>query len=141
MITWRGETLALWAWAARTGLPYPALQVRLDRGWSIDDALTRPLRKLKRLIEFNGERLTLRQWAQKTGIPYRTLVVRMRANRWDISRALNASKYGRLVEYDGRSMTIPEWGDFLGIRAMTLVMRLHRGWSIGRTLGTPVGGK
>lgn len=43
-ITLNGETLHLHDWAARTGLPYPTIVSRLNRGWSVERALTEPAR-------------------------------------------------------------------------------------------------
>lgn len=43
-ISFRGETLCLSEWAERTGLQYDTLKARLQYGWTVEDALTRPLR-------------------------------------------------------------------------------------------------
>ena len=39
LITFRGETYTLTEWARMLGMNYTTLQNRLDRGWSIEDAL------------------------------------------------------------------------------------------------------
>jgi hypothetical protein len=43
MIEFRGETLPLAAWAERTGIGTTTIAVRLKLGWSVEDALTRPI--------------------------------------------------------------------------------------------------
>ena len=45
MISHSGETLCLSAWAERTGISRECIEKRIDNlGWSIEDALTRPVR-------------------------------------------------------------------------------------------------
>lgn len=40
LITWRGETLCMAAWAERVGVDQHVIKIRLRNGWSIEDALT-----------------------------------------------------------------------------------------------------
>lgn len=52
-LTYRGETLCLTEWARRLGMNRGAIQKRLHKGWSVEDALTTPalpreLRHIKR---------------------------------------------------------------------------------------------
>ena len=44
VITWRGETMTLIEWAARLSVNYDALRYRLDEGWPLDEAFTRPFK-------------------------------------------------------------------------------------------------
>jgi hypothetical protein len=44
LLTFNGRTQPMSAWADETGITYTAIQTRLDRGWSVHDALTRPMR-------------------------------------------------------------------------------------------------
>lgn len=44
LLTFEGETLPLTAWAVRVGLTYAALLQRIAKGWSVERALTTPLR-------------------------------------------------------------------------------------------------
>lgn len=43
-ITFNGETNTMAQWADITGISYSAIQHRLDRGWPIEEVLTRPTR-------------------------------------------------------------------------------------------------
>jgi len=43
-VTWQGLTLSLSGWMRRTGIDQMTIRARLDRGWTIKDALTRPIR-------------------------------------------------------------------------------------------------
>lgn len=46
-VTFNGETHCVTEWARRLGVTREALRNRLSRGWSIDDAMTRPFRSGK----------------------------------------------------------------------------------------------
>lgn len=49
MITHDGKTMCLSDWGKETGISRSAIQIRLDRlGWSVHDALTKPVRKRKK---------------------------------------------------------------------------------------------
>lgn len=47
-ITFNGETLALAAWAERTGISKDTIYMRLAAGWSVEKALTTPVRQYKK---------------------------------------------------------------------------------------------
>ena len=42
LITWRGKTQCLAAWADELSIPYKTLHARLSHGWSVEKALTTP---------------------------------------------------------------------------------------------------
>ena len=44
----------------------------------------------------------------------------------------------RLIEYKGKSLTIAGWVRETGLSKDTILKRLKRGWSVERTLGSPV---
>jgi hypothetical protein len=48
MLTFKGRTLCVISWAEEVNKPVNAIYCRLDRGWTTEDALTRPLRVTKR---------------------------------------------------------------------------------------------
>ena len=50
----------------------------------------------------------------------------------------NARKSNRFLELNGRRMTVSEWGRDIGVDPDTILMRLKNGWSIEKTLTTPV---
>jgi hypothetical protein len=45
LVEFGGQTLCVEEWAAKLGLTSKAIHHRLDRGWSIDKALTTPLQR------------------------------------------------------------------------------------------------
>lgn len=76
--TFVGETKNLYAWAQQCGIPYQSLWHRLFiRGWSIEDALTKPLQKQCRpevapSFEHGGVTYNIRSLSAAFGIPYST---------------------------------------------------------------------
>lgn len=71
-------------WAEVTGISMWAIRQRLDAGWSVEQALTKPNQKA--LIEYNGERKLLADWAREYGLKPETLAQRMK--KWDMHKAL-----------------------------------------------------
>lgn len=47
MITYQGETLTLKQWSEKLGLPYGTLLARASRGWSDEELLTVPIRRMR----------------------------------------------------------------------------------------------
>ena len=47
VLTYRGKTMVLTDWAKLKGIPKSTLSKRLDMGWSVKDALTKPIQKHK----------------------------------------------------------------------------------------------
>lgn len=59
--------------------------------------------------------------------------------RWaDRTTQANNTRSNHLIEYDGKTQTIAEWSRETGIKQHTIIRRLGLGWSIERTLKTPV---
>jgi len=91
-LTFEGETLSLADWARKTGIPYQALQHRLDdMGWSVGKALTTPARKMtKRMFKFQGRTLSLSDWARELGVSHAMLYHRVVTLGWPVEYAFTA---------------------------------------------------
>lgn len=50
MITFNGKTMCLKAWAEELNVAYNALQSRLRMGWTVEETLTRPIKRHKRVV-------------------------------------------------------------------------------------------
>lgn len=58
---------------------------------------------------------------------------------WSTRREQGRNKRNnRLLSYRGRQLCLSEWAEELGIPLTTLWRRLRRGWSVKKTLSTPV---
>lgn len=47
VLTYRGKTMVLTDWAKLKDMPKSTLRKRLDSGWSVEDALTKPIQRHK----------------------------------------------------------------------------------------------
>ena len=91
MVTYLGETLTLTEWAERLGVQQKVLAHRLDRGWPLERALTKPANRAisvtTKQITHNGQTKTISQWAECLGVNRTALSSRIRLG-WDVERAL-----------------------------------------------------
>ncbi len=54
LITFNGQTMTAANWARKTCLPYHRILQRLERGWSVKDAILKPRREQKNLARTHG---------------------------------------------------------------------------------------
>jgi hypothetical protein len=95
-ITHNGETLTAAQWADRTGIPRQQIANRINRGWSVEDALTKPLEPV-RTIEIDGEVLPIAEWAKRSKRPKSTI-----NNRLSIGMTAKEAVFGELCRrFDG----------------------------------------
>lgn len=57
------------------------------------------------------------------------------ATRTEQGRNKRSNHY---LEYKGKRRVISEWAEHLGVKSRLIRVRLNRGWSVERTLSTPV---
>jgi hypothetical protein len=50
----------------------------------------------------------------------------------------NNKRNNRIIEYDGKKLTLSQWGNIIGISPSIILKRIRRGWSIHKSLSTPV---
>ena len=81
------EVFCVTDWAIKVDITRGVLHSRLERGWTIEKALTTPLRKNNSRHEFNGVMKTISEWAEEYGINYDTLHDRLKRG-WSIEKAL-----------------------------------------------------
>ncbi len=62
--------------------------------------------------------------------------------RWASSKTNNRNRRNNhSLIFDGKTMRISEWAERIGMYADTLERRIYLGWSIERSLTTPVGSR
>jgi hypothetical protein len=68
--TYDGVTLNLRAWSERLGIDLDTLRSRLDKGWTVEQALTRTVyaHHPRRVYEYEGKFKTINQWEQQFGL-------------------------------------------------------------------------
>lgn len=59
--------------------------------------------------------------------------------RWATPKEQNCNtRVNHIIDYDGKSMNVTQWADHLGVSSHLIHARLKLGWTIQRTLSTPV---
>lgn len=98
LITFDGVTQNLTAWCKQRGIPRAIVSSRLNRGWSIEKALTEPHERGRNFLTFRGKTMHLCEWARETGIPYIAITMRLKRG-WPVERALSEP-----VHYRGQTV-------------------------------------
>lgn len=87
LITFKGKRKNIGEWDKSLGGHPGLIKDRLDRGWSLKKALTKPAGRLEKNITLNGVTKSITEWAISLG--GRRGLVRNRISRgWSIKRAL-----------------------------------------------------
>jgi len=142
------------------GMPETTLKSRLNRGWTIEEALHpdgNKLRRRRRSIERYGLKFLYHQgqvkvvedWAAELGLSARTMHKNLSAG-WSVTDVLDPdggkkrntaqirARNGKYLTYQGRTQLMGEWAEELGMMRITLRERLKHGWSVEKALGTPI---
>lgn len=102
-------------WALDYGITPAIIIARLERGETVAEAITKPMK-----VGHRGQRLP---------------AIRRRPQR-----ATNSDQVGSTsttFTYSERTLTVAEWARLTGLTSGTLGARLRSGWSIDRALTTP----
>ena len=76
-----GQNLLLSEWAKISKVRQPVLTKRMQRGWTIAEALQTPVgsaSKAFRMLTLNGRTKSIKGWADESGVVYETLYWRLR---------------------------------------------------------------
>lgn len=89
MLKYKGKTQSMQQWADELGLTESAISQRLRAGWSVNDALSKPLSKMNRYTEvtYKGQTKRLYEWAEELGMKYNTLQSRLTFRKWPVEKA------------------------------------------------------
>ncbi len=133
VITYNEESLNQRQWSLRLGDNPHLVTTRIAQGYSPIEAITKPIRKVNKLYEYDNQKLTLEDWAKKTGIPLKTLRDRIQKNKWTIEKAVTYQK--ECSTYQGK--TIQEWNKILGVNEEAIQCRLRRGMTLEEAITRP----
>ena len=129
-LTIDGETHTIAEWAHRAGLYHSTLSMRLARGMSPKEAITRPPRPRNTTITAFGETLTVQEWGQRQGISPTLIMSRIgRGMSPEEALTKEVTQMYRYICVDGVAHTIREWAEKLDITPEALRLRLSRGYS------------
>ena len=88
LVELNGEARPVAAWAQSAGIAAYTLLQRLNRGWTLEEAMRVPAaKKAPRFLTHAGRTQTLTEWAVELGVNHNTLSARIRLG-WDHERAL-----------------------------------------------------
>jgi hypothetical protein len=87
LLVYRGETRCITEWAEVCGISVEMLRTRLKRGWSIEDAIAKPVQQRHVLFTCYGESKTLADWADFCGLAQTTIQARLMRG-WSIQKAI-----------------------------------------------------
>ena len=86
-LLYKGRWWVLVELAEHVKMDRKRLQDRLARGWSVKEAVERPVERGNLYIDYEGETHSLSVWAKKVGIAYETLHTRIYRKHWGIKDA------------------------------------------------------
>jgi hypothetical protein len=148
LITFDGVEQPISEHALDYGIPASRIIMRLNAGWSIEHAITRPVRLAtgmqprkpakadarRSTYTYGGRSLTLRQWADTSGIGVGTIRWRLKKGKPFVEAITTptAATYTHRQE----TRTVPQWAAKLGLNPFTIYARLARGASIAEALDT-----
>lgn len=148
-----GFRLSLRGWAARLGMDYDVLRLRLAKGWTVEQAFETPIddaelapaaaefekrkvannqRRHAKILEYKGERRAISEWAKHLGIPRITIDVRLKKG-YPTGQALGIEpiKFDyswrcRKLTYKGETLTTKEWADRLHVSLCQFCVRIRQ---------------
>ena len=86
-ITFNGKTQIMEDWEREMGFKRHIILERLERGWSVNKAITTPVRSSHKSVTFNGQTKTLSEWSKEVNI--KNAEIWRRLNRgWSVEEAL-----------------------------------------------------
>jgi hypothetical protein len=104
-IEYLGKTQTVAEWSKETGISIIALKHRIDRGWSVEDMLTKVSISCPRLptryLELNGETKTAQEWAKQINIPYSVISKRIKRG-WTDTEILT-TPLGQYIQERGKN--------------------------------------
>lgn len=110
-------------WALDYGITPTIIIGRLERGTTIADAITMPMK--------TGYR------GQKLSSPDIEAFIRTNSKRWGRERRRARKRNGpepQTYTFDGKTLSIPEWSKLTGLKIVTIRARLYAGWDIAKAL-------
>ena len=75
-------------WSRLLNIDRIIIKDRLRLGWSVEDALLKPVKHQNKGITFNNETHSMKEWSKITGISVKTLNYRYYTAKWSIEKML-----------------------------------------------------
>lgn len=81
MIEYKGQVYTAAELARKVGISYMVMMARLQKGYSIEEAVSLEDKRNLRLVEYNGKTYTAAELAREVGVKYETLVKRLKTGK------------------------------------------------------------
>lgn len=120
-----GLTLTVAEWAAHTGISPQTIYGRLQKGWPIRDALTKPKNE--------GKGDAFRQGKRKAPSNSQGS---MPEDADSTARTWQRGSPAVMLTHNGETLTIKEWAERTGLKVNTIKNRRAKGWPVERILDT-----
>lgn len=92
------------------------------------------------LATYRGVTKSVRDWADELGVPFDRLRARLNAGQSPEEAFRAGVDKNRTIEFRGESLTVRQWAQRTGLSYKTILNRVGAfGWSVEKTLTTPVG--
>ncbi len=104
-VSMNGRTMTVSQWSRETGMDSALLYSRLNRGMSLEQAISEPVSNLKHVVLSDGTVTSAKEWAIKFGANTQTIYARVRAG-WTLDRAFKTGPHHREIEQE--SIYIPD---------------------------------
>lgn len=85
------RTQPLTAWAKELGTSRTSIISRLERGMSVEEALTQPFNLNKHLLTWQGKTMSINDWSRELGWPVYVIQNRLRED-WSIEKTLTTPR-------------------------------------------------
>ena len=140
IITQEGQSLLAVDWEKITGIPRRCIHDRIQKGWSVEDALTIKAEDGHSFIkgfEYKGRVVTFAQLEKEKGYSDSTITKRLKSG-WSLEEAIETPLKITLFEFRGEAKTLRQWAQEYGINVDTVRQRMNNsGWSLEKALTTP----
>ena len=125
MLTFDNETKPINEWALDYGITPSIIIARLERGETIANAITKPMK-----IGHPSQRLPAFHRKQRE-------TVRRRRHVWPAPVPSVMGRPQTTLSFNGETRTLREWAQVIGVTYHALCARKRKGWSIEQMLTTP----
>jgi hypothetical protein len=120
-------------WALDYGITPAIIIARLERGMTIADAITTPMK-----TGYRGQKLVSRD--METFIASNARRAAPKPSKPSKPSKPNGprAKSGHTYTHDGKTLTVKEWSELTGLKTGTIRLRIHSGWSFDRVFAPKV---